>query len=153
MKNALAVLLVLISTSSACLAQSDRGNIRRDSETESIVLVKERQKWDALRLGRWSSVEALYADDCISIGYDPDLTVSRTTRQESFGKAGLGPADFTLSDIKVITSNRDTAVITYIARGTVNTAPGPTFAIYATSVWVKRAGEWKTIFYQASLKN
>jgi hypothetical protein len=151
MKNVVMIILLLILVSSIAFAQTKRKKMSQDARIESIVLAKEKQKWEAIRTGQWSSIENLYADDCISIGYAPDLTISRRTKQELFGKAKLGKADFSLSDFKVVISNADTAVVTFKARGTDKTPPGPGFVIYATSVWVKRAGEWKTIFYQASL--
>jgi len=151
MKNVMMVVLLLISVSSIAFAQTKPKKKNQDADIESIVLAKEKQKWEAIRTGQWSSVESLYADDCISIGYAPDLTISRRTKQDLFGKAKLGQADFLLSDFKVVISNADTAVVTFKARGTDKTPPGPGFVIFATSVWVKRAGEWKTIFYQASL--
>ena len=136
----------------AVLSQEAKPLTKKEAEITAEIIAKETQKWDAIRAGSWSNIAGLYADDYMSVGYAPDLTVSRRTKQEMFGRAKLGRADFHLSDIKVITSNADTAVISFIATGTGSGPFGSSFAIYASSVWVKRRGEWKTIFYQASLK-
>lgn len=152
MLNSLLILVLLTAAAPTVLSQNAKPLTQKESKVVAEIIVKETQKWDAIRAGNWSKIEGLYADDYLSVGYAPDLTVSRRTKEEMFGRAQLGKADFQLSDIKVITTNGDTAVISFIATGV---GPGPFgagFVIYASSVWAKRKGEWKTIFYQASLK-
>jgi ketosteroid isomerase-like protein len=144
--------MFLTAAAPAVLTQETKPLSQKEAKITAEIISKETQKWDAIRAGNWSGIEGLYADDYVSVGYAPDLTVSRRTKQEMFGRAKLGRADFQLSDIKVITSNGDTAVISFIATGSGTGPLGSSFAIFASSVWVKRKGEWKTIFYQASLK-
>ena len=122
---------------------------------ESILTAKERQKWDAFKTGPSADIFEMFADDFVSIGYKlgpPPLTVEMTTKKQML-LAGerSSPAEFILSDFHVIAPNSDTAIVTYKARGTANTPPGPEFIIHATSVWVKRGERWQTVFYQATL--
>ncbi len=146
------IMIVFLSAAvPAVLAQSPKATTQKEAKLSAEIIAKETRKWDAIRSGTWSSVEDLYADDYISVGYAPDLTVSRRTKKEMFGRAKLGRADFQLSDFKVITSNGDTAVISFVAKSAGDGPFGSGFAIYASSIWVKRKGEWKTLFYQASL--
>ena len=132
-------------------AQSPQKQSKADAAIIAQLTAKENQNWDAIRTGQWMSVEDMYADDAISIGYAPDLSVSRRTKQEMFGKAKLGQADFVLSDMKAVVTNQDTVILSFKVHGTDKTPPGPGFVIFASSVWVKRDGKWKTVFYQASL--
>ena len=123
---------------------------------QATLTAKERQKWDAFRTGPSADIFEMFADDFVSIGYKPGpppLTVEMTTKREMLLARGQKspPAEFRLSDFQVMTPNGETAIVTYKARGTENTPPGPEFVIHATSVWVKRGEQWLTIFYQATL--
>ena len=76
---------------------------------------------------------------------EPDGTVKMTTKAQSFSQENKLPPgiEFTVSDFKVVSAGKDSAVVTYIATGPIK--------VHATSVWTKLDKEWKTIFYQATM--
>lgn len=87
----------------------------------------------------------MFAEDFLSLGYEPDGTVKMTTKAQSFSRENRLPPgfEFTLSDFKVISANKDSVIVTYVAAGPIK--------VHATSVWAKRGREWKTVFYQATM--
>ena len=143
------LMIVLITSVAMSLASAQMKSKRRMASAanslESMLVAKEKQKWEALKTGQFGSLPEMFADDFLSVGYAPDGTVRMTTKaqQTVAGKQQLPPAEFTLSDFKVISANNDSAVVTYRAKGPIN--------LYATSVWAKRGGKWQTIFYQATM--
>ena len=109
------------------------------------LIAREKSKWEALKNGRWLDLREMFAEEFLSIGYEPDGSVKMTTKAQSFSQNNRLPPgiEFTLSDFKVVSAGKDSAVVTYIATGPIK--------VHATSVWTKLDKEWKTIFYQATM--
>lgn len=141
------ILALLFAVSPIVLAQT-KAKISAKvtaSSLEARLIAKEKQKFDAIKNGEWLSLKDMFAEDYLSIGYRPDGTVKINTKAQSFsGEFNLPPGiEFTLSDFKVISINKESAIITYVATGPIK--------VQATSVWAKRVKVWKTIFYQATM--
>lgn len=119
-----------------------------DAGADSLLIVREKIKWEALKTGQFGMNSQWFAPDFISIGYMPDGSVYRsekanTARPTNPGeKAKLPPADFALSNFKIVTATSDVKVVTYQADGPLN--------LYATTTWAKRGAEWLSVFYQAT---
>jgi hypothetical protein len=147
MKRLLIFALLVIASQTLIFAQTRaKSNLSASmGSLETALIAKEKQKWEALKNGRWLSLKDMFAEDFLSIGYEPAGTVKMTTKAQSFSQENWLPPgiEFTLSDFKVVSADKDSAVVTYIATGPIK--------VHATSVWAKRGKEWKTIFYQATM--
>jgi hypothetical protein len=138
--------LVLISPSLFFAQTKAKSTVNVTGSTMGKELIaKEKSKWDALKDGRWLSLREMFAEDFLSIGYEPDGSVKMTTKAQSFSPENRLPPgiEFTVSDFKVVSAGKDSAVVTYIATGPIK--------VHATSVWAKLGKDWKTIFYQATM--
>jgi hypothetical protein len=147
MKRILIFALLLIVAAPTIFAQATASGSATvvANSIEATLVAKEKQKWEALKNGGWLSLKDMFAEDFLSIGYEPDGTVRMTTKAQSFSQENRLPPgiEFALSDFKVISAGKDSAVVTYTATGPIK--------VHATSVWAKRGEEWKTVFYQATM--
>jgi hypothetical protein len=151
MKNAILILALVLSYSVFAAAQSKTANDAANSKNavknslEKILIAKEKQKWESLTNGRWVELKDMFAEDFVSVGYQPDGSVKMTNKVESFAANGALPADvkFVLSDFKIISADKKNAVITYQASGPIK--------VQATSHWTRRGKNWQTVFYQATM--
>jgi hypothetical protein len=120
------------------------GNVTA-SDTEIQRL--ETSKWNAAPTGGREAFMDLFAEDFVSVEYGSDVQggVHRKTRADVFSGPPLPPAEFELSDWRFIHADPHVFIVSY----RVNGLSFP-WQAYATSVWVRRAGKWQTVFYQAS---
>jgi hypothetical protein len=138
----------LILSLSAALILITNASAQNNKNEDTMLINKEKQKWEALKTGKLLMQNNWFADDFVSIGYMPDGSVYRTEKKNlakptnAAEKRELPPAIFMLSNFKTITVSPGVKIITYQADGLVN--------LYATTTWVKRNNEWKSIFYQAT---
>jgi len=151
MKKTVLILALVLFCSTFTAAQgktvneiSNAKNAAKNS-LEEMLIAKEKQKWESLTNGRWIELKDMFAEDFISIGYQPDGSVKMTTKVESFTATGALPADvkFVLSDFRIILADKKNAIITYQAAGPIK--------VQATSHWTKRGKNWQTVFYQATM--
>lgn len=115
------------------------------NDVDALLISREQQKWKALSTKSFGAHAEWFAEDFVSIGYLPDASVYRT----GFGKQAEFPdmadfpaATFELSGFKTVDAAPGVKVLSYQADGPVN--------LYATTVWAKRKGQWKSVFYQAT---
>ncbi len=112
---------------------------------DSLLVNRERIKWEALQTKNFGSHREWFAQDFVSIGYLPDAGVYRTGFGDKFvfpTMDELPSATFVLSGFKVVNASPEVKVISYQANGPLN--------LYVTTVWAMRNKEWKTVFYQAT---
>ena len=95
--------------------------------TEEELIRLEATKWDPASLLHPLELMSLFSDDMISIDAGTDL------------KGGAERRNW--AEILAF----DTVVLSYRVTGVSVEWKG-----YATSVWARREGKWKTVFYQAS---
>ena len=114
----------------------------------------EAAKWHPSSLGGMPAVAKVFSPDFVTVEYGTDFNglVSRKearelTRSGDLEKLGaaLDATRFQLSEWKVLHPSPTVVVLSYRV-----TAPELKWTAYATSIWVTRAGKWKTVFYQAS---
>lgn len=146
MKKVILICVLVLTCASFAAAQGKTPN--NGSATNSLaemLIAREKQKWESLTNGRWAELKDMFAEDFVSVGYQPDGSVKMTNKAESFASSGALPADvkFVLSDFKIILADKKNAVITYQASGPIK--------IQATSHWTKRGKNWQTVFYQATM--
>jgi hypothetical protein len=146
MKKVILICILVLTCVSFAAAQSKTANNGGAANSlEEMLIAREKQKWESLTNGRWAELKDLFAEDFVSIGYQPDGSVKMTNKTESFAASGALPPDvkFVLSDFKIISADKKNAVITYQASGPIK--------IQATSHWTKRGKNWQTVFYQATM--
>lgn len=63
---------------------------------------------------------------------------------------GVTIEEQSLSDVKAVAVSKDVAILTYVYKwkGTFKGKAHEAKPVYATSVWARREGKWKSIFYQ-----
>lgn len=101
-------------------------------------------KWDSVNRGGAPDMQP-FADDFVSIGYDASGGVHLTSREDwKSGAVALPrpPQPFTTGEFRFVHPDANSVIVTYVVRGPLN--------LRATSVWAKRSGEWRTVFYQAT---
>ncbi len=146
MKKVILICVLILTCVSLAAAQSKTSsNNSAKNSLKEMLIKRESQKWELLSNGRWLESKNMFADDFISIGYQPDGSVKMTNKAESFTASGALPAGvkFVLSDFKIISADKKNAVITYQASGPIK--------VQATSHWTKRGKNWQTVFYQATM--
>ncbi len=151
MKKTILIFALILFSSAFASAQnknaSDISNSKNTSKNSlrDALISKENQKWESLTNGRWLELKDMFAEDFVSIGYQPDGSVKMMNKAESFTASGALPADvkFVLSDFKIISADKKNAVITYQATGPIK--------VQATSHWTRRGKIWQTVFYQATM--
>src|SRR4051812_34053121 len=131
MKRILMFALLLIVAAPAIFAQATASGSApaATNSSEETLVAKEKQKWEALKNGQWLSLKDMFAEDFLSIGYEPaDGSVKMTTKAQTFSQENRLPPgiEFTLSDFKVVSAGKDSAVVTYLAAGPIK--------VHATSV-------------------
>ena len=116
-------------------------------DLDSQLVTMERRKWQALAEGKFGSVADLYAEDFINVAWLPEKGMVRLPRAEALAALAKFPAsrqEIPLSDFQLVHATEGAVIVTY-------KAAAPFAPLFATSVWVRRNGEWKTVFYQASV--
>lgn len=111
---------------------------------EAALIAKEQEKWRLFGEGDFATVSDLYRDDFLNLGWTPTGMVLQN-KEEMLAMLAQVPAqgEIALSDFHVVHANDGAAVVTY-------KVTAPFGALFVSSVWAKQAGEWQTVFYQAS---
>ncbi len=104
---------------------------------ESLLTVKEKQKWLAFSAGQAAASKDMFVDGFTAVGFAPDGVA---------GMAARTPAPFDLSDFKVVSPNPGTAIVTFRSK----TPKLGNSYIQGSSVWVRIGADWKTVFYQGT---
>jgi uncharacterized protein (TIGR02246 family) len=154
MKRAIFAAMLMLFVVSIALGQATNSKPNSSSAGASSVadtlIAKERQVVDALMKKDAKTFNSLVASDGILNGSQGRMVVA------DFTKMMFGP-DYSLSnsmveDPQVTMIDKDTAILTYKSTGT-ETFKGhtETGTAYATTIWVKRKGDWKAIFHQESM--
>lgn len=114
--------------------------------SEADITAKERQVWDALKSQNFDAFAALLAQD---MTYVTDDGVHDKTGTVDGVKA-LKLTDALLSDWKVVTLDKDAAVVTYTitAKGTSGGHELPGTPLRASTAWVNRNGQWLAVYHQ-----
>lgn len=113
---------------------------------ETTITDQEKKVWDALKAKDMDAFGALLAADMVYVSSDGISDKQGTIA----GVKGFNPTEVTLADWKVITIDKDAAVVTYTltAKGTAGGQPIPATPTRASSVWIKRDSKWVAIFHQ-----
>jgi hypothetical protein len=157
MKRVVLIVVLMMVGASVSFGQATKSKTDKSMKASAsanpvadAIIAKERQVLDALMKKDAATFNSLVASDAILNGPNGRMKVA------DFTKDAFGP-DYTLSnsaieDPQVMMIDKDAAILTYKSTGT-ETFKGQTqtASSYATSIWVKRGGQWKAIFHQESL--
>ncbi len=116
------------------------------------LIALETEKWEAWKRADYDFFERAFADDYLTVGLPPRGVKTKEETLDEIRSNQLRAEDFALSDFHFVFPTPDTAVITYIARATFayGEQAFPEATIYATSVLVRREGDWVTVWYQGT---
>jgi glyoxylase I family protein len=118
-----------------------------EENVQDELLAQEKKLIAAINKKDSATLRDLLADEIMSI----TATRGRQTKPEIV--AGLERVSFTdyeISDAKTIRVTPDVAILTYnfTWTGGITGRPATTTKSFATSVWQRRDGKWRSVFYQ-----
>jgi hypothetical protein len=154
--SALLPLALLIATSSSAAPAPTSTNPSpvnlTVSGTDAELLHLERTKCDHFfgTAAEKRAVLRMFASDFVSVGYGAtgptrDGVEALAERTKTFPSVTHGT--YIMSEPKVIRLGRDCAIVSYVLAGPWGDRE---WRAFLSSTWVKRGGEWKTVFYQAT---
>jgi hypothetical protein len=120
--------------------------VAKNPLTDAIV-AKEKQVTDALMNKDSGVLDDLLLNEGFLHGSEGRTSIP------DFKKEALSPnfnlKDITMEEPHVLTLDKDAAVLSYKSTRT-HESQGKTekYTVFASSIWVKRNGEWKTVFHQ-----
>jgi uncharacterized protein (TIGR02246 family) len=111
------------------------------------LLSQERKLIDAINKKDHAALRELLAEETLSI------TPGRgrqSNKQIVSGLEKLSFNEYKISDVETIVLNPDAAILTYNFSfvGGEKDKPTPKSNVYATSVWKRKNGKWRSVFYQ-----
>jgi hypothetical protein len=140
---AAAILLAALAASAPAPAPADDAG----SGTDAQLIRMEAVKWDPASLAHPLDLMAMFSDEMLSVEYGADLQggAERRTWREILAYGPLPAWKVKLGEWKAIHASPDVVVLSYKVTGV-----SVDWKAYATSVWARREGKWRTVFYQAS---
>jgi uncharacterized protein (TIGR02246 family) len=120
---------------------------RAQENVQKQLLSQERKLIDAINTRDDAVLRELLAEETLSI------TPSRgrqSNKQLVGGLEKLSFNDYKISDVKTIVLNPDVALLTYNFSYAVGEKDerAERSNVYATSVWKRKNGKWRSVFYQ-----
>lgn len=148
----LAVLLTAMLA--ACEGNTPTEPLGLSDDTRRQLVEQETGKWTKFFAGSVDMAwyENTFTDDFVNVGDGPTgvtrsvITYAATRNGPAF--PALPANAFTVSEMLVVPAGGDGAVLTYRVTGPGPLGPG--WSAYATSVWRRDGGRWRTVFYQAT---
>ncbi|MFZ0957732.1 MAG: nuclear transport factor 2 family protein [Candidatus Sulfotelmatobacter sp.] len=141
--------LVLLGLASAGSAEAATTPTKPLTPLEQTVLNSEKNFLAAVKKGDPAFLKRTFTDDYFFVGFDGEVA----DREETIEMLGDGGLDIRPYNFKVVTEGDSTAIVTYDVVLQVppseDEGPPPRYQHF-TSLWVKRAGEWKLKFQQAT---
>jgi hypothetical protein len=109
----------------------------------------ERRAWEAVKARDSKSFSGLFAEDGMMT--DNGGIITRATFFQTL--PDLVISDYTLTNIKVMMIDKDSALITYTAnvKGSYKGQAFPDKPTYTSTVWAKRGGKWMAVYHQETM--
>jgi hypothetical protein len=141
--------LVTLCLASAASAQSATTPAKPLTPLQQAVLGAEKSFLAAVKKGDPAFLKRTFTDDYFFVGFDGEVA----DREETLDMLGDGGLDILPYNFKVVAEGDNTAIVTYDVvlqvPPTEDQGPPPRYQHFS-SLWVKRAGEWKLKFQQAT---
>jgi hypothetical protein len=141
--------LAMLCLASAGSAQTATTPAKPLTPLEQAVLGAEKNFLAAVKKGDPAFLKRTFTDDYFFVGFDGEVA----DREETLEMLGDGGLDIMPYNFKVVAEGDNTAIVTYDVvlqvPPTEDEGPPPRYQHFS-SLWVKRAGEWKLKFQQAT---
>lgn len=144
----LLICLTLLATATFAPAQKKENAGKSDNNLQALLEKRARAGWEAYKNRNKAAFTALVTEDyAAGLANGQGLHDLKTTLA-SMDQVTI--ESYTLSDFKLATLGPRTALLTYHAtmRYKIGTGAVQEAKLYASDLWVKRAGEWKSMHYQ-----
>jgi uncharacterized protein (TIGR02246 family) len=116
-------------------------------DVQKELLAQERKLIDAINKKNAVALRELLAEEAMSI----TASGGRVSKDQIVsGLEKLSFTDYRISDVETVNVSPDVAILTYKFSwtGGVRGKPANRTTAYATSVWKRRDGKWRSVFYQ-----
>jgi uncharacterized protein (TIGR02246 family) len=148
-----AMLMLLVASVAFGQATNQKPNNGSNAAASSVaeaIIAREKQVTDALMKKDAKAFNSLVASDGMLNTAQGRMSVADMSKVMFSSDYSLTNA--TVEDPQVVMIDKDAAILTYKTTGT-ETYQGhtDTSTAYATTIWVKRGGDWKAIFHQESM--
>lgn len=153
MRFALAVLLIsTLSAASPAVCKAATPTLTSSAANDSIgqrLFAKERASWDLAIKRNAAAYTALHAPDFFTV--NGTGVVDRVSSETSAMDANVHFDQCELSEFNIRFVAENAALVTYHVKA-AGLDHEKTFQLdsYASSLWMKRNGEWLNVFYQAT---
>lgn len=146
-KHILLVSVSLLAIHSLCFGQNSANKSAKamtQSSLDKAWIEREKAVWETIKNKQFDAFRRYYADDFKSVSVDGVHDI----KQEMEGVRNVDLKSYSLTDLKVLTPNKGTAIVTFkvTVQGSYK-EQDISGAYYASSVWVNRGGKWRAIFY------
>ena len=114
---------------------------------DAELMRMESAKWRPASLAHPFELMSMFSDEMLSVEYGADVHAGaeRRTWREILAYGPLPAWNVKLGEWRTLHPSPDVVILSYKVTGV-----SIDWKAYATSVWARRDGKWKTVFYQAS---
>ena len=115
---------------------------------EADTIAREKQVWEQIKNKDVDGFANMLAENMIYVSNDGVYDKAGTVK----GVKELTLTDVSLSDWKVVTLDKDAAVVTYTvsSTGSAGEQPIPSTPMRASTAWLNRDGKWLALYHQDS---
>jgi len=140
MRRYLVLVLVALAAAPVLAAGPEPG-------PDAELMRMETAKWQPASLAHPFELMSMFSDEMLSVEYGADLHggAERRTWREILAYGPLPAWTVKLGEWRTLHPSADVVILSYKVTGV-----SVDWRAYATSVWARRDGKWKTVFYQAS---
>ena len=144
---AIIALLLFASIASAQRRRALKGASAGKTSIEATLAAVEKDLWEAWKNKKPAAFEKYISADAILVSDEGTAGKDQVVKEIPGNPCEI--RDYSLSDFKVTMIDSTSAILTFKATQdyTCDGKAGPT-PIYASSVYVKRGGQWLNIFHQ-----
>ena len=151
MKKTLPLIVITLVAASLCSAQNEDSKSKAKhtggGHSDQMLIDNSRATWEAYKSRNTAAIKALSADEYVSY----TLSGPSNLQQDIDTIAKLTIESFTIDEPKVTWATNDVAILRYKCDLKGSFDGKPFKPVYATEVWVKRAGKWRIISYSETL--
>ncbi len=147
MLRTLTLLAALLLLAGIAYAQAPKAKAApKAAATDQAIMDKEKQLWDAWKNHDPAPFKEALTEDMAFV--DANGTVGKTEFLDSLAQQPCQVKNVSLSDMKVVPVDNNSATVTYKADldGTCNGQPVP--PAFHSTVYTKKAGKWMVAFHQ-----
>jgi uncharacterized protein (TIGR02246 family) len=118
-------------------------------ELKDELVAKEKASWEAWANGNGDAFQEILAEDATYAVAGEGITVGRNAIIDGIRANNCQIDDLSFSDFSLRQLTADIALLTYSASSntTCNGQKLPS-SVYATSIWIRQDGQWRTTSYQ-----